>query len=383
MKNKDYYPVNWTDGVKLTKDHFIDNYFNTINSINDSVKTRMHTYDYGLLQAINGAVSALEIEVKTHTEERLVLALHSCNALTKSGYKIAFSAEMYGGDIPTAKIESKDVDTNSNVEFYVMVAINPFELLPVGEPDPEVIPLHHPYVLPRIGLKIMPKNQFNSNFMDANFLLVSKVYWRNGNFVVDKEYTPPVSRIVYYKPLHDFHKKIAQVLVRLRNYSVIINKKNRDKQQSNTLVRNTFLLSNKAMDFVGQHIFEFNQIGEEQPPVYIAQKISILANYLSNELTIMEETEKEKLLQYYYEWIDVKPSVFEATLGEVIDMNYNHHEINNTLDKVDYFMAIMDRLWKKLSDLEYIGQRKDNIVISEESMSIKAKPQNKSWSIID
>jgi hypothetical protein len=383
MKNKEYFPVNWTDGVKLTKDHFIENYFNTINTINDSVKTRMHSYDYGLLETGKEKFPALEIEINTLTEERLVLALHGCNAITKAGYKIAFSKEMYGGDVPTAKIESKDIDTNSNLEFYVMVTVNPFELLPVGEPDPEVIPLHHPYVLPKVGLKIIPKNQFNNGFMDASFFLANKVYWRNGNFVVDKDYTPAVSRIAYYKPLHEFYKNIGQVLVRLRNYSVIINKKNRDKQQSNTLVRNTFLLTSKVMDFVGQHTFEFNQIGEEQPPVYIAQKISILANYLSNELTIMEETEKEKLLQYYYEWIDIKPSVFETTLGNVIDMNYNHQEINDTLDKVDYFMAIMDRLWKRLSDLEYIGQRKDNIVISEESMSIKTKPQNKSWSIID
>lgn len=382
MKNN-YYAVNWTDGVKLTKDHFIENYFNSIDTINDSVQTRMHTYDYGLLQAGKGVLSALDIKVETHTEERLVLALHSCNALTKGGCKIAFSSDMYGGDIPTAKIESKDIDTNSNLEFYVMVTVNPFELVPVGEPDPEVIPLHHPSVLPKVSLKIIPKNQFNSNFMDTYFLLASKVYWRNGSFVVDKEYTPPVSRIMYYKPLHEFYKRIAQVLVRLRNYSVIINKKNRTKQQSNTLVRNTFLLSNKVMDFVSQHTFEFNQTGEEQSPVYIAQKISILANYLSNELTIMEETEKEKLLQYYYEWIDIKPSVFETTLGNVIDMNYDHQDINNALDKIDYFMAVMDKLWKRLSDLEYIGQRKDNIVISEESMSIKTSTKSKSWSIID
>ncbi len=383
MKNNNHYAVNWTDGVKLTKDHFVESYFNSVDTIRDSVQTRIHTYDYGLLQAEQGMLSALEIETQTHTEERLVLALQSCNAITAGGCKIKFSTDMYGGEAPVAKIESKDIDTNSNLEFYIMVTINPFELIPVGEPDPEIIPLHHPNVLPKVSLKIVSKSQFNSSFLDTYFLLAGKVYWRNGSFIIDKEYTPPVSRILYHKPLHEFYKKIAQVLIRLRNYSVIINKKNREKQQSNTLVRNTFLLSDKVMDFVAQHTFEFNQTGEEQPPVYIAQKISILANYLSNELAIMEETEKEKLLQYYYEWIDIKPSVFESTLGDVIDMNYNHQDINSTLDKVDYFMAVMDKLWRRLSDLEYIGQRKDNIVISEESMSVKSAPKNKSWSIID
>ncbi len=383
MKKNDYYAINWTDGVKITQDHFTESYFNTVDTIRDTVQTRMSTYNYGLLEAKNGMLSPLEIETHTHTEERLVLRLQSCNAITAGGCKIEFLPEMYGGELPTATIESKDVNANSNLEFYLIVTINPFELIPVGEPDPEVIPLHHPYVLPKIDLKIIPKNQFNSSFFEKYFLLVGKIQWRNSSFLIDKEYTPPVTRVMYHKPLHEFHKQIAQVLLRLRNYSIIINKKNRDKLQSNTLVRNTFLLSTKVMDFVSQYIFEFNQIGEEQSPIFIGQKISIMANYLSNELAIMEESDKEKLLQYYYEWIDIKPSVFETTLGDLIDMTYNHLDINDMLGKVDYFIAILDKLWKRLSDLEYIGQRKDNIVISEESTTIKTPPKNRSWSIID
>lgn len=383
MKTNTYYAVNWTDGVKLTKNHFVESYFNGIDTLRDRVQTRIHTYDYGLLQTGEGMSSALEIETQTHTEERLVLVLHSCNALTEGGCKIEFSLDKYGGNAPVAKLESKNINTNSTLEFYVMVTVNPFELVPAGEPDPEVIPLHHPYVLPKVSLKIIPKDRFNGSFLDTYFLLAGKVYWRNGGFVIDKEYIPPVSRIMYHKPLHDFYKKITQVVLRLRNYAVIINKKNRHKLQHNKLVRNTFMLSTKVMDFVSQHIFELKQTGEEQPPVYIAQKVAVLANYLSDTLSIMEESEREKLLQYYYEWIDIKPSAFETALGDVIDMDYDHQDINSSLNKVDYFMAVMDKLWKRLSDLEYIGQRKDNIVISEERMSIRSTSKSKSWSIID
>ncbi len=383
MKNSNYYAVNWTDGVKINKDHFTESYFNSVNALRGAVETSIHSYDYGLLKPKKGTLSSLEFEVKTHTEERLVLELHSCNALTIGGCRIDFSADMYGGEVPTATIKSEDMDTNSNLQFYLVIVVNPFKLIPVGEPDPEVIPLHHPYVLPKIDFEIISKSQFNSNFLEKHFLLVGKLEWRNGSFVVDNGYTPPVSRIMYHKPLHGFYKKTAQILLRLRNYSVIINKKNKDKLQSNTLVRNTFLLSNKVMDFVSQFIYEFNQIGEEQSPIYIGQKISVLANYLFNELTIMENTEKEKLLQYYYEWIDIKPSVFEATLGDLIDIKYDHQNINDTLNKVDYFITILEKLWKRLSDLEYIGQRKDNIVISEESKVVNPVSNKNSWSIID
>jgi hypothetical protein len=35
MKTNTYLPINWTDGVKLTKDHFINNYFNFVTTVND------------------------------------------------------------------------------------------------------------------------------------------------------------------------------------------------------------------------------------------------------------------------------------------------------------------------------------------------------------
>jgi len=328
-------------------------------------------------------VSSLEIETHTHTAERLVLKLQSCNAITAGGCKIEFSPEMYGNEIPTAIIESKDIDRNSNLEFYLIVIINPFEMIPVGEPDPEVIPLHHPYILPKISLKIIPKNQFNSNFLEKYFLLVGKIQWENGGFVFNNQYTPPVAKTINHKPLHEFYKKIAPALIRLRNYSIVIHKKNRAKQENNHLVQNTFLLSNKVMDFVGQYIFEFNQVLDEQPPIYIGEKISILANYLFTELSIMEDTEKEKLLQYYYEWVDIKPSVFESTIGDLIDLQYDHLDIDSMLDKVDYFIAVLDKLWKQLSDLEYIGPRKESIIISEESMTIRTTQKKSSYSLLD
>ncbi|WP_459211970.1 hypothetical protein [Aquimarina rhabdastrellae] len=383
MAHTNHYAINWTDGVKITKDHFTESYFNTVENIREATAAQIHTYDYGLLKSRENAPSSLELEIHTHTQERLEIRLQNCNAVTAGGCRIEFSSMMYGEELPAAIIESKDIDVNSNLEFYLMLTVNPFELVPIGEPDPEVIPLHHPYVLPKINLNIIPENQFNTNFFEKYYLLVGKIQWKNGSFIIDQKYIPPVSRIRYHKSLHAFSKRIAQVLINLRNYSIIIQKKNKEKYQTNSLVRNTFSLTNKVMDFVSQHTFEFNQLIEEQPPIYIAQKVSILANYLSTALAIMEEVDKEKLLQYYYEWIDVKPSDFESTLGDLIGLQYDHNDINKMIDTVDYFIAIIDRLWKRLSDLEYIGQRKDNIVISEESISIKEPEKSRSWSIID
>lgn len=383
MDNQRYHAINWTDGVKITKDHFLESYYNRVSSAQDYAATRLNSYNYGIIGSGDENLKSLEIETYIHTNERLVLKLQACNAITAGGARILFRPEMYGGDLPTATIESSEFDSSGTLDFVVVLTTNPFDLVPVGEPDPEVIPLHHPYALPKISLSIVPQDQLNTNFVDSYFLIVGHVQWKNGVFKIDESYIPPVTRIMYNNDLQAFYKRVCKVMVDLKTNSILINTKNRSKYQNNKLARNTFSLCSKVLDFIGQHQFELNQLGTEEPPIFIASKISILANYLSNELSLMEKSEKEGLLQYYYEWIDIKPSIFESTIGEVMEFRYDHLNIVEMIKKVDYFIAVMSQLWKKLGQLEYVGQRKENIVISEDRLEVKETQKKRTWSIID
>lgn len=384
MENHNKYAINWTDGVKITQEHFLESYYNTVHSTQDYTSTRLNSYNYGIVGGRAGNVKSLELETHIHTNERLVLKLQACNGITANGARIHFLPDMYGGEMPTASIDSGNIDTNSTVDFVVVVTVNPFDLVPVGEPDPEVIPLHHPYALPRVSMSIVQKDQLNDKFLNSYFLIVGHVQWKNGVFNIDESFIPPVTKIMYSDDLLVFYNRICQVMTELKSNSILINSKNRTKYQNNRLARNTYALCQKVLDFIGQNQFDFNQLGQEEPPVFIATKISILANYLSNELALMEKSEKEEVLQYYYEWIDIKPSLFESTMGEVMQMKYNHLDIASMIAKVDYFIAVMSRLWKKLGQLEYVGQRKENIVISEDRQdSGIATQKNRSWSIID
>jgi hypothetical protein len=384
MEDQKNFAVNWTDGVKITQDHFLDSYYNAIHTIQDSAATMMNSYNYGVIGTSRGNLKSLEIETYIHTNERLVLRLQACNAVTPNGARIVFLPDMYGGELPSASVDSGNIDAASTVDFVVVVTVNPFDLVPVGEPDPEVIPLHHPYALPKISLSIVQKDQLNDNFLNTYFLVVGHVQWKNGVFNLDEKFIPPVTKIMYHDDLTTFYNRVCQVMMELKANSLLINDKNRTKYGNNKLARNTFALCAKVLDFIGQNQFEFNEIGLEQSPIFLVQKISTLANYLSNELALMEKAEKESVLQYYYEWIDIKPSIFEATIGEVMQYKYNHQDIATMIAKIDYFIAIMSSLWKKLGQLEYVGQRKENIVISEDSQESSAvAARRRSWSIID
>ena len=95
----------------------------------------------------------------------------------------------------------------------------------------------------------------------------------------------------------------------------------------------------------------------------------------------MDDKEKELLLQYYYEWMDVKPSELISVMFEAKSAVYDHNDIAQTLEKLNQFLGVLKRLWQKLSELEHIGIRKENIVISEETKV--SAPKSNTWSILD
>ena len=72
MEDQKNYAVNWTDGVKITQDHFLESYYNAIHTIQDSAATSMNSYNYGVIGTSRGNLKSLEIETYIHTNERLV-----------------------------------------------------------------------------------------------------------------------------------------------------------------------------------------------------------------------------------------------------------------------------------------------------------------------
>lgn len=380
--NKKYPAINWTDGVKINKDHFLENHAHILNTIKDYATVEITNFNYGLLEAKSEMINPLNIQIVTQTEERLVLRLIYCNAITRNGCRIDYDVETYGGNGLEASLEIKDIDVQINSEFLVLISVNPFELVPIGDPDPECIPLHHPYAMPKVSMTIVSKSQFNTSFLNTNYIIAQKFQWKDGVFIIDKEFIPPTSRIKYHPNLSTFHRDISEALNELRKSVILINQKNRHKFATNKLASNTFKLCLKVLDFNANHLLKFTQAGPEESPFFIVQNISTLASHFSNELVLMEEKDRESLLQYFYDWINVKPSVLQDLINDIASLQYKHHEIREAMNKIDYFMALMDRLWKKLGALEYIGQQKENIVIGEDSLTLN-QSKKEHWSVED
>ena len=89
-----------------------------------------------------------------------------------------------------------------------------------------------------------------------------------------------------------------------------------------------------------------------------------LASLCHTRLGCLPSVRKDELLKYFYEWSGVTPGSFEELLAETMEMEYTHERLRSVMVTLEAFTTTLSDLWEHLSRLEYIGQHKENFIIS-------------------
>ena len=85
----------------------------------------------------------------------------------------------------------------------------------------------------------------------------------------------------------------------------------------------------------------------------------------------MYEPEYEALLQYCYTWTDITPADLEKQLGILASTDYSHIDIQSGLSGILASIRTLEKIFVKLSELEYVGLQRENIIISEDTEEAK------------
>lgn len=380
MNKIKHLPVNWTDGMKISQKHLWDTYFNSVESIKNYSSVWQNKFNFGVLSPLE-KFDALNLEVNNDSSNTIVIKLKSCNLITSAGYRIIFYPKLYGDEFPTTILNSKDISKESQF-YYIVATVNPFEMVPIGIPNPDIEPLYHPSALPKIRLHVVDGNEMSSSFISEYHLIIGRLINTNVSLHLDERYIPPVVKNRYHLVLDDLCESLSHLLFKVKDCAFQVYKRNKNNPKSSRLADNTFILCDDILNFYAEKSFYLRNIIKDDSPVVLVELFSSLASHLSVSLNMIDEKEREMLLQYYYEWTDIKPYRFIEVLSQIINIQYDHTDINNAIEKLRNFMSLLDILFKKMSELEYIGQRKDNIVISEDSQEYENE-RKKNWNIID
>ena len=91
--------------------------------------------------------------------------------------------------------------------------------------------------------------------------------------------------------------------------------------------------------------------------------------------------EREEMLNYFCEWEEITPGSFEGFISKILELQYDHNNISLMMEPVHGFLSMLTQLWTKLSQLEFIGQHKDNLIVSDKRLN-KDNMSKSKWTVL-
>ncbi|PWV56561.1 hypothetical protein [Chitinophaga sp. S165] len=377
-----YTPVNWTDGMKLSSAHFVATDQYSQDLVRDARSLLLTNYNYGLLPPFAGQRTSHDIEVIEKATNHVEIKVRLCNAITAEGCRIDIDGSAdYASQLSFSHYFNENSDGRSIV-YNIILAVNPFERVPSGQLDPEDNPPRYPDVSKGYRIFLLPAAGMAPKTTEGYSLVIGQLLLTNGKIVVNNSYIPPSSSIISHSSLIRYYEQFSVQMNDLQLAAFTIIDKTMGKEAITILGKNIRLISEKMLDYLAQVFFSYRNLGYQQSPIYLAGCFSNLAHVFFTGIKHIEAKEREEMLKYFYEWRDVTPGNFEELLARTIELIYDHQDIYAAMSLIDEFLKVITALWKKLATLEYIGQRKENIVVAEQQI-VQQVQAKRTWTLLD
>jgi hypothetical protein len=382
-----YLAVNWADGMKVNKEHFIDTENFLTDQLRDTASLNINRINFGMLPPLPGSTAGLsDYLVSKTTTNQLQISINYCQAVTPGGVRIQITNEGLKEYIRLSDIieeeVGREIKSNTTEYFYVLMVVSPFEKVMFGNPDPEEIPIRQPYTQPRYTLQVVHSSNINTHELGAYHLVIGRIKKQGNEFYKDENFIPPCTAIVSNEKLMHYYKGITQYLSEIQGISMQIIQKINYKNQKSPVAQNIKQACVTILNYCASCYYNLRNILHQQPPSFLIDAMSQMANHLFTYIQTLPESEKEEMLNYFFEWSDITPVTFSNKLSDVIEINYDHYQTGIYFAQIEDMLANVLTVWKKLNTLEYIGLRKENIVVKEEVLS-KVTKDRKGWNILD
>ncbi|GEQ86174.1 hypothetical protein ULMS_16820 [Patiriisocius marinistellae] len=367
-KKRNQHRVNWIDGMKINKDHFIEMEHSLLSHINQSEQKDISPINFGLLPDYSEYGSAIDISLSVDGQDTISVVLNRCRAITLGGYQIDINdqtrqlLEQSGYILKQEYAIQKDDN-----EWFVILTVNPFNRIPVGDADPDEEPPRHPHVLPEYKLDILPKSEVSTQEIGKQHITIGKIILENGKPSIDPDFIPPCRSVQSHPDLKFTYNGIGTFLNQMEAYSMHIIQKIHQKKQTNDLAIMALHLTEQVLRHLNGSITDFRFKDRYAPPVQMISRIVNLGRVIKSSLDVHVGTGKEDFLNYLTDWCDLNQGAFENVLIETIEMEYVHTNLNEALVKTSDFTKLMLSLFKKLNELDFIGKKSDSgIFVKEE-----------------
>lgn len=371
--NIKHYPVNWINGMKINKDHFIAQDDGWKDALNDTAALNLSPIRYGVLPPSASGEDTFTVKTTVDNQNTLRVAVLSCNAITPGGVRIILPVPGNSGVSGTDGVPAASHQFSSSsaaASWWIVLTVNPFEKQPFGSPDLDDSPPRYPFVLPTYSVQVVSDQQIAQFTNNPYAIPIGKINVSGNEVKVNSDYLPPCFSTSAHPDLVSFHSEVDQFLGSLETRCSLIVQKIFKKNQQNQVSELVMFLCDRIMLYLGQSITNMRWTVIHESPAALFAIIVSLARVMKNSIDLRTGSGKEEMLNYLSEWCELKQGELEGLLSNIANLRYNNNDINGAIEKVVPFIKVTLKLFDTLSKLEFIGKRKETgIFVKEEAIN--------------
>lgn len=363
-----YSHVNWVNGMKIRKEHFVQQENALDDCLKDAIACSLNSFNYGLLPVSGTRETSFKIVMKVSNQKFLNITVFQLRAVTEGGARIEIMENQFreftldlSNEIETSKKEDSG-------EHLVMMSVDPFTKEPFGQIKEDEEPPRYPFAAPSLKLNVLPEKQIARDGINPFSLIVGKLNIRPDKIEIFEDYIPASMTLKSHNRLMNFHSSVEKFYNQLEINLLSIISKIKEKGQDSSLALSVLSLALNLLNFISGNNLKIRWQLVNMPPLLLFENIASFARIIRNTVDCNTSVQKEELLNYFTNWSELKQGDFEKLLTYCINFNYDHNEISVNVDQFSEFVQIMASLFSKLESLAYIGKKKEtNIFVKEQT----------------
>ncbi len=367
------YPVNWVDGMKISRQHFFQTEQFVSDAVRDALAWSVPNFGYGLLPDGMG----FDVQIVCDFSQQINVNVATCRAITSDGCRV----EVLGMGTLSLNSSFKQLMSDYRLTadrdqtIYVALSVNVFEREAFGEPASNEMPPRQPHTQPTYQLSLIPAETIQIQSFGGAHLLIGKIRLQNGELRTDTKFIPASMAVSSHQLLIEWYQKFGKIVGDIETYSFRIVQKIKIKSQKSSLTDNVQQLTESLIFALSDVLSSFRWRVPHQPPIFLLEAMLRLAYRLQSSLNLLIDKDKEELLTYFGEWSDLTATTIEGQLNTLLNAPYIHADTAILFEQTEAFFNIISTLFNKLSQLEFIGKRKgQNVFIVESPVHESQQP---------
>lgn len=376
---KKHYRVNWVDGMKIRKQHFIEEQKANTQSLMKGVSSQLNGLNFGLLApSLQRENSSFKLNIEIENTETIHVKIIRCVATTPGGFLVDIGDESGQPRQFTLDLPDDLEDHEHEKRYKIVLAVSPFETQEVGDADPEEVPPRRPYVESTYQLGLLPVSTSGEAIKSYGVqeLPIGEITSDGNGIRLNQDYIPPSMAVYSSAQLIDIHTQFYHSLLKLENLCINIIRKIAAKDQDFLLARIVDQISHEILSYLGTTLYQFNSELRYAPPVKMVEHIAGLGRLLRNALDIHQGMGREELINYFIEWCEINQGAFEKVITQVVNHTYDHTSTAEAMDCCSQFLDEIVGLYVKLDKLDYIGRKSEKDIFVKEDKK-EEKPKRK------